>query len=129
MTWEELSRDAIRAAKLLRNEGRWRSSVSRSYYAAYAAVTSRLSPADFSRGWKNPSHSSLPDRIDGVSSLSQGSKHALKRTLRILRKLREDADYRPRAVIQEAEAVDALRNASQVLTILGIGESDATSNR
>lgn len=120
MTWEELSRDAIRAAKLLRNEGRWRSSVSRSYYAAYAAATSRLSPADFSRGWKNPPHHLLPKLILNQRDLDQGRRSKLKRNLLILRSAREDADYRPHAVVRKNEAVEALLRSSEVLRELGI---------
>ena len=60
-TWQDLSIDSWHAAQNLFHEGRWRSSISRSYYAAYAAVTAELVArrVTFPRGRGNPDHETL----------------------------------------------------------------------
>ncbi|HIE27846.1 TPA: hypothetical protein EYP66_11220 [Candidatus Poribacteria bacterium] len=47
---------------MLAGEGYWRSSVNRSYYAAYCAVTSVLVARSvrFARGWNNPTQFDYP---------------------------------------------------------------------
>jgi uncharacterized protein (UPF0332 family) len=55
-TWKGMSLARLRAAKALLDLGFYRDSVSRSYYAAYCAATSRVvgHGSSFVRG--NPSH-------------------------------------------------------------------------
>jgi hypothetical protein len=53
MAWEDLARSSMRAAQRLMDSGvddDLRSCVSRAYYAAYAAVTPRLTAANFNNG-------------------------------------------------------------------------------
>jgi uncharacterized protein (UPF0332 family) len=74
----------------------WRSSVSRSYYAAYSAVTSRLNErgVSFPHGWNNPGHEQLPNLILHNLTLPINIRRRLKQWIEFLRNAREDADYR-----------------------------------
>lgn len=40
--WKAMSRERLRAAKALLDDGFYRDSITRSYYAAYCAATSRV---------------------------------------------------------------------------------------
>jgi uncharacterized protein (UPF0332 family) len=121
-TWEELSRDSLRAAKLLANQGHLRSSISRAYYAAYCAIAEELSTrrVRFPRGWHNPAHEQLPDLIAHNLSLPQLTRRRLNKLVRLLRRAREDADYRPGIPIDHALALDCILDATVVLRELGI---------
>lgn len=125
-TWQELSRDCLQAAKQLAGQGHLRSSVNRSYYAAYSAVTSHLVARGvrFAHGWNNPAHEQLPDFIQNNLSLSQDARRRLRKILRILRKAREDADYRPGLSIDRTLVLHCIRDAIAVLTELGIQEDE-----
>lgn len=92
-----MSLDSLAAAKKLAGTGHVRSSVSRSYYAAYSAVTVQLTSrgASFPRGWKNPPHEQLLSLIRHNLPLKRQTRGRLRSLMRFLRKSREDADYRP----------------------------------
>ena len=125
-TWQDLAYDSLHAARELRAANRFRSSVSRSYYAAYAGLTHVLSGCPnirFTRGRQNPSHEQLPRLISGyLDGPVSAGKHSqdLKHWIRCLRKFREEADYAPRAQIGMREAVNALRIAHAILLRLGM---------
>lgn len=124
-TWQELSLDCLRAAQMLAGEGYWRSSVSRSYYAAYCAVTSGLVGRDlrFGRGWHNPPHEHLLSLITHNLPLSQDVRRRLRRRMRILRHAREDADYRPGITLNRPMALDCLRDALVVLQDMAVQDA------
>ena len=121
-TWQELSLDCLRAAKILANAGHWRSSVNRSYYAAYSAVTSRLveRSASFAHGWNNPGHEQLPNLILHNLTLPMNTRRRLKQLILFLRDARENADYRPGQTIDKDKAFVCLRNAEAVLRDLEV---------
>jgi uncharacterized protein (UPF0332 family) len=121
-TWEELSLDCLAAAKNLADESHWRSSVSRSYYAAYSAVTSRLVErgVSFPHGRNNPGHEQLPNLVLHNLTLPMGMRQHLRSLIRFLREARETADYRPGQTIDEAKAVACLRRAEKVLKYLEV---------
>ena len=125
-TWQELSLDCLRAAKMLAGEGYWRGSVNRSYYAVYCATTSALVARGvrFARGWNNPAHEQLLDLITHNLALTQNVRRRLRKYIRILRQAREDADYRPGISIDHAVVLDCIRNADFVLKELGISEDE-----
>lgn len=61
-TWAEVSLESYEAALVLLGEGHYRSSISRAYYAAYAAVTAKLendNKVQFRHKLNNPSHEQL----------------------------------------------------------------------
>ena len=79
MTWKELGQDNLEAAQALLREKYWQSSVSRSYYAAYCAVSERLTEngVQFARGWNNPAHDQLLSLIrNGLQTGQSGRKVA-----------------------------------------------------
>ncbi len=121
-TWQELSLECLRAAKMLVGEGYWRSSVNRSYYAAYCAVTNELVARGvrFARGWNNPPHEQLLNLITHNLAFPQNVRRRLRRLIRILRHAREDADYRPGASIDRAMALNCIRSAVLVLQDLEV---------
>lgn len=78
-TWEDLSRECLRAAKRLLDAGCYRRSISSSYYAAYSAVTSELAArrVTFAHGWNNPAHEQLPDLILNNLTLPRTTRYEL----------------------------------------------------
>lgn len=124
-TWQEVSLECLRAAKMLAGEGYWRSSVSRSYYAAYCAVTSALVARGvrFGRGWHNPPHEHLLHLLTQHLTLPQDVRRRLSRRLRTLRHAREDADYRPGITVNRALALHCLRDAIVILQDMGVHDA------
>ena len=106
-------------------EGYWRSSISRSSYAAYCAVTSGLvvQRVRFGRGWRNPPHEHLLNLITHHLTLPQDVRRRLRRRMRILRHAREDADYRPSITVNRAMAPDCMRDAIVVLQDMGVQDA------
>jgi len=115
-TWRQLSEDSLSAAETLLREGRFRSSVSRSYYAAYCAATTEIvqSVTTFSYGWNNPPHEKVTHYVQYNLPISQVRKNTIKSLIRILRHLREDADYRPYRQVSQDTARDCVRDARRV---------------
>ena len=124
-TWQEVSRDCLQAAKMLAGEGYWRSSVSRSSYAAYCAVTSDLVARGvrFGRGWHNPPHEHLLHLMTHTLTLPQDVRRRLSRRLRTWRHAREDADDRPGMTVNRAMALHGLRDAMVVLQDVGVQDA------
>ena len=115
-TWQQLSEDALRAAEVLLREGHYRSSVSRSYYAAYCAATNEIVKklTTFSYGWKNPSHEKVPTYVQSNLTLPQTKKDTISTLINTLRLSREDADYRPQVEVDEQIAHNCVRDAAAV---------------
>ena len=119
-TWRELSYDALRGAEVLLAQGHYRSSVSRAYYAAYCGVTNEVIKKikTFPRGWKNPPHELLPIYVKNNLTITRAQKEEIAIDLRLLRLFREDADYRPETIIDEATARDCIRVAAEIQQVL-----------
>ena len=119
-TWKELSLDNLEAAQALVAGEHWRSSVSRSYYAAYCAVSQRLAEkgVQFARGWNNPAHDQLLALIRNGLTLPPGARHRTATALRRLRLARETADYRPGNPVGRALALASYRDAGSVLQMM-----------
>ena len=117
---QKSSKDNLACAQSLFERGDesvWRSSVSRSYYAAYCAAASKICvPGQaFRHGWNNPPHEDLPNMLSHATGLNGAAKRAACRGLRILREARIDADYRPGRTIDKRDAYVALKEAIRVL--------------
>ena len=125
-TWEEMSGDCLSAARKLLDEGYLRSSVNRSYYAAYCAVTRVLVARNvsFPHGWNNPAHNQLPALILHHTVLPFNRRYEVNKALRRLRKWREDADYRPGASLERGDAINSLRDAVFVVRTLGVQQNE-----
>ena len=90
-TWQEMSKDCLRAAKRLLDAGLYRRSISSSYYAANLAATQALEDVEvhFAHGWHNPAHSRLPDLILHNLPLSRDTRFRSNKAIRRLRLERE----------------------------------------
>jgi len=121
-TWREMSLDSRRAAQEALTAGRLRSSISRSYYASYCAVTSRLSGRfTFDYSGNNPAHSDLPNLIFyNLNVVDESVRRDIRKAVAQLWKARIEADYVPTAYIDRDIALNALRDASRVLRLLEI---------
>ncbi|MBI3921472.1 MAG: HEPN domain-containing protein [Armatimonadetes bacterium] len=121
-TWKELGRTSRQAAQVLLEGGFLRSSISRSYYAAYAAITGELTGrVTFPAGQQNPRHAQLVSHVrDHLVALTPSQRRRLSRAIRILWKARVDADYVPIASVDATMARDALREVCAVFRELGI---------
>ncbi len=119
-TWKELSQDNLEAAQALLAGEHWRSSVSRSYYAAYCAVSQRLAEkgVQFARGWNNPAHDQLLALIRNGLTLLPGARHQMTAALRRLRLARETADYRPGNSVGRSLALASIRDADSILRMM-----------
>ena len=115
-TCRQLSEDSLSAAKTLLREGNYRSSVSRSYYAAYCAATYEITQnlTTFPNGWNNPPHEKVPEYVQNNLAISPVSKKTIKRLILVLRRFREDADYKPYRQVGIQDARDCVRNAQRI---------------
>ncbi len=97
-------------------QGQYRSCISRAYYAAYCAATHEIVKklTTFTHGRANPAHEKVPMYVQNNLTVPQATKSTVNELITILRLFREDADYRPQAVIDETTARDCIRNAEAV---------------
>jgi hypothetical protein len=123
-TWRELSLSSSRAAQQLHDQGHFRSSVSRSYYACYSALTGHLVARGtaFPGGYANPRHAHLPGYVTSGSfpGLDADAVRTVRRHIRYLYKFRLTADYEPGLDCGEAMAREALRMLGSVRRELGV---------
>ena len=101
---------------------RWRSIVSRSYYAAYSAVAGALEGrAKHPHGLKNPPHEDVPSLVRNyLTMLTVAQRRRIASTMVRLYASRLDADYRPRRTVDRATAASATIGAADVMRILGV---------
>lgn len=121
-----MAADSSKAAKDLLRGHRYRSSISRSYYASYSLVTHRL----VSQGFKTFGRFSNPAHVDvaafalsSLAGVSEADRRTVSRAVRVLRMHREDADYRPHANVDAQACRDCARLMSKVFKSLGESES------
>lgn len=121
-TWRELSLECRTSAKNLLTDGCFRSSINRSYYAAYAALSSKLEgKIIYKEGRSNPAHADLPTYIlRNLDSLPRGTRFDMIKAIGRLWKARVNADYVPAAHVDRNIALDALRDATAILMTLEI---------
>ena len=122
MGWNDLAKDNQTAASKMLRAQRWRSSVSRAYYAAYSAATERLvhHRITMPAGRTNPTHSALPNLIKyNLTSLSYPLRGQMANAVKKLYNLRLMADYMPEVVVGETEARVALGFMVQAFRCLG----------
>jgi uncharacterized protein (UPF0332 family) len=97
-TWLDISDESYAAALVLEEDKKYRSAVSRYYYAAFSAMTFRLlqrgAKVKFSAGRETPGHAQITDLIDlYYSSWSEGHRSNLIREVKRLYTSRLEADY------------------------------------
>lgn len=112
--WLDLARDARHSANRLLTDDRFRSCLSRAYYAAYSKVTHTLAATPgitFANRREGPNH---PGELGtgGIRRLIETSMPNMQRDRRIklselvgrLYTLRVDADYKPSATVKARDA-------------------------
>ncbi len=123
--WRAISRDSRKAAQHLLEVGCYRSSVSRSYYAAYSAITSALIRQGIALGYggNNPGHAGLPVYVlNNLTTLSMPSRFEINKALRRLYAARIEADYQAASNAGERAALGMLRDLDRILTLLSMNE-------
>ena len=119
--WQAISLNSRKAAQHLLEVECYRSSVSRPYYAAYAAITSALirQGITLGHGGNNPGHAGLPVYVlNNLTLLSLASRFEINKALRRLYRARAEVDYVAAAVVNNAAAKKTLRDLSRVLQLL-----------
>lgn len=120
--WRAISRNSRKAAQHLLEAECYRSSASRAYYAAYAAIMSALVQQGITlgHGGSNPGHAGLPVYVlNNLTTLPMESRFEINKALRRLYRGRAEADYIAAAVVDEAAAKRSIRDLSRVLQLLG----------
>jgi uncharacterized protein (UPF0332 family) len=110
-TWNDLAQDNTLAANETFDTHRWRTCISRAYYAAYAAVTQELIAQGMTmpKAQPNPHHASLPKLVThNLYTLKQPVRWQLADAIEKLYKLRIIADYIPQVNMEERDARIAL---------------------
>lgn len=121
-SWLELSADSRRAAQALFERGHYRSSVSRSYYAAYAAASYLLEgKVAYPQGRHNAPNERVPSYIrNHLSTLDKDRRRSAAKTMGILWKARVEADYKPGVTCDRAIALNIIRDCDRVLRSLEV---------
>jgi uncharacterized protein (UPF0332 family) len=115
-TWLELARDARKAASRLVMEERFRSCVSRAYYAAYSKATYELvadAGLTMPAGREGPTHGTGRGSIrrmieSSMPHMDPAKRVKLSELIGRLYTLRIDADYHPSVEVEGADAREAL---------------------
>ena len=121
--WQAISRSSRKAAQRLLEEECYRSSVSRAYYAAYAAVTSALvrQGITLGHGGNNPGHAGLPVYVlNNLTALSLASRFEVNKAIRRLYRARVESDYVAAAIVDKGVAKKTLRDLGRILQLLGL---------
>ena len=121
--WRLISLNSRKAAQHLLVTDCCRSSMSRSYYAAYSAVTSALIRQGITLGYggNNPGHAGLPVLVvNNLTSLPLTVRYDLNKALRRLYAGRIEADYNSAAKTNEATALGMLRDLNFILALLNV---------
>lgn len=122
-TWQDLASTNMTAAKLLHEKGKARPSITRSYYAAYCALTERLRARhqqEFKRDGNNPSHEQLWELTCNNLQLrkvpqADRLRRSIGSKLRTLRSMRIVAEYVPGQMVDLRDSLEAFQLASAIL--------------
>jgi len=119
-TWREIATESFGSAGLLLQDQRWRSTVSRAYYAVYGRVAEALTDCGMTmpKGREGPSHGGLPEMIvDHLKDLKDG-RWRLSSLVGTLYRLRLNADYYPSLLVDDSQARSAVRIMREVFRIM-----------
>jgi len=120
-TWRDIAQDNFRAAHGLYDLKRYRSSVSRFYYAAFSLLTYELVRAGvvFRLGRRTPAHAELAELItENLTQFTETRRTAIALlTLRLYRS-RLDADYLDQHIDRRA-AERAMRDVERLFRYFG----------
>lgn len=120
--WAAAGEEALAAARACATDERWRSVVSRSYFAAYSFAASVLAKEGvaFREDRVGPEHEPLPDLIrDQLGKrFGQPTLKELRATITALYAARITADYKPHQIIDKSSALHAERLATTVRKLM-----------
>ncbi len=114
-TWQKIGQDSFDAAQMLYEQQRYRSSVSRSYYAAFSVITHILVETGVRFGGlqETPTHQSVPKLMKQYLALSNRPMAGSIAIIRRLYARRIAADYQRRTT----DAVIAREAIRDVVTL------------
>ena len=121
-TWKNLAKDNRTASYEVLGHSRWRSCVSRAYYAVYSQATAELirRGVTMPEGRQGPSHRKLADRVgNNLTGISHALRWRLAGIIMKLYQLRISADYVPSDAVGEDEARMSLGLMNQAFSLLG----------
>ena len=121
--WLTVSRSSRKAAQHLLEVECYRSSVSRAYYAAYAAITSALvaQGITFGLGGNNPGHAGLPAYIlNNLTTVPLTRRFELNKAVRRLYAARVHTDYIAYVAGGRASALNGLRELTRIFVFLSL---------
>ena len=124
MTWSEIGKSSLKAAKRTLNDYP-RSSASRAYYAAHVVLAESLAKAGYLPPFERqtPPHSRQATLVSShLSQMGPARVRELQSAVRRLYSRRLDADYNQRVTVDPPTARECLRDASTVFKLLGVEE-------
>lgn len=117
-SWTEMANESLRAAKSLKDASLYRSSVSRTYYFAYAAAVQAVVDSGHATDYgdrPNPTHLQLQQMIRrnlNAKRFAESTRRRLSRDLRDLFRSRAAADYDPKSTVDRVFTLNCLRMAA-----------------
>lgn len=120
-TWQEIGLNSFYAAQTLYEQQRFRSSVSRSYYAAFGVITHHLieAGATFGGPQETPTHQAVPKLMKQYLALPARQMTSSIAITRRLYAARIVADYQRRTT-DGATAREAIRDSVALFRYLGV---------
>ncbi len=122
-TWQEIGVDSFYAAQALYEQRRFRSSVSRSYYAVFSVITHHLIAAgvNFGGQQETPNHQAVPKLMKQNLSLSNRQMLDSIAIVRRLYAARLAADYQRRTT-DDMTAREAIRDSVALFRYLEVND-------
>ena len=121
-TWQEIGVDNFQAGRELLDGKRYRSSVSRFYYAAFSLLTYELARTGvmLRQGRQTPAHSEMTELITvHLTQFSETRRTTVALLTARLYRLRLDADYLDQRVDRRI-AERAMRDAAKLFRYFGV---------
>lgn len=114
--WQDMADESYAADSTLVGQRRWRSAISRAYYAAFALVADSLgrNGVTMPRDWEGPSHAKVAALICEKLTSLRDARWRVFHWVKALYALRLDADYRPSLAIGNAHARRAVALMAEV---------------
>jgi uncharacterized protein (UPF0332 family) len=114
------TREHLRSAEVLLEQGQYRDAVSRAYYAVFSAMQGSVGPPPKGK-WEHPAlRSTFIRKLRAEGKMVEQCRELRKR-LRFLHSAREDADYTAGS-IDERTVQEAIQLAQEILTLIQRGE-------
>ena len=122
MKWDDIGRDCLFAGRALRVSGRWRSSISRCYYAVFSIVVGKLEGrVRLPKNRLTPRHEEQAHLIlKRMTELYPKDRRRLANIVTRLRKARISADYNRSKPVDADDAREACLDAALAFKIVKV---------